>query len=375
MFGYERDELLGQSVAILVPDSHNMNHARHVENFFDTYKSSGKMMVDRLLYGLRKNQEKFPVQIGLYPFTFEGIDYVFTLIFDKTEISKRDSQIKDLNDHLEKKIKTRTMELRETVAMLKKEIKKREEAETKMKIALQRERELSELRTKFLSLVSHEFKTPLSGILTSATLVGKYKNTDDQERRDKHLTTIIGEVRHLNGILTDFLSIERLEKGKEIYNYTKFSLSKVVNEVVYNANMLLKNGQKINYPHNIDEVVLYQDEKIFTLILTNLLYNSIKYAPEDSEIDISFDIIGDLIVLKIKDYGIGIPEKDQKHIFERYFRAENALLNQGTGIGLNIIKEHIENLEGKIFFESKENMGTTFTVELPKGDRIHLELN
>ena len=124
MFGYKSDELIGQSVAILVPDPHNKDHARHVETFFDTHKSSGKMMVDRLLFGLRKNQEKFPVQIGLYPFSFEGIDYVFTLIFDKTEISKRDSQIKDLNDHLEKKIKTRTLELRETVAMLKKEIKK-----------------------------------------------------------------------------------------------------------------------------------------------------------------------------------------------------------------------------------------------------------
>jgi signal transduction histidine kinase len=260
------------------------------------------------------------------------------------------------------------------VAMLQKEIKRREDAEKTMKLALQRERELSELKTKFLSLVSHEFKTPLSGILTSATLVGKYKEAADQERRDKHLTTIIGEVRHLNSILTDFLSIERLEKGKEIYNFTKFSLSKVVNEVVYNANMLLKNGQQIKYPRNIDEVVIYQDEKIVTLILTNLLYNSIKYSPEDSEIDITFEVERDGMVLKIKDYGIGIPIKDQKHIFERYFRAENALLNQGTGIGLNIIKDHIKNLDGKISFESKENQGTIFTVELPIDNRIHLGL-
>ena len=148
--------------------------------------------------------------------------------------------------------------------------------------------------------------------------MGKYKEATDQERRDKHLTTIIGEVRHLNSILTDFLSIERLEKGKEIYNFTSFSLSKVVNEVVYNANMLLKNGQQIKYPRNIDEVVIYQDEKIVTLILTNLLYNSIKYSPEDSEIDITFEVERDGMVLKIQDQGIGIPEKDQKHIFERF---------------------------------------------------------
>ena len=255
--------------------------------------------------------------------------------------------------------------------MLKKEIKKREAAEKKMKLALERERELNELKTKFLSLVSHEFKTPLSGILTSATLVGKYKYSNQQDKRDKHLNTIIGEVGHLNTILTDFLSIERIEKGKEIYKVTEFSLSKVVNEVVYSANMLLKSGQHINYPQNIEDMLIYQDEKIVTLIITNLLYNSVKYSPEDSNIDIFIDLIKDKLILKIKDQGIGIPVKDQKHIFKRYFRAENALLNQGTGIGLNIIKDHIKNLGGKVYFESKEKIGSIFTVELPLGEILN----
>lgn len=374
MFGYDDRELVGKPVDVLVPGAYNMGHKDRVEAFFKA-KTTGRMMVDRILLGQHKCKGDFPVKISLNPFNIEGVDYVLALVFDKTEISKRDYQIKELNEHLEKKIKTRTFELRETVSMLEQEIKRREEAEKKMKSALQRERELSELKTKFLSLVSHEFKTPLSGILTSATLVGKYKGAGDQERRDKHLSTIIGEVRHLNSILTDFLSIERLEKGKEIYDFTDFSLSKVVNEVIYNANMLVKIGQRINYPHNIDDVIIYQDEKIVTLILTNLLYNSVKYSPEDSEIDISIKVEDGVMFLKIKDQGIGIPTNDQKHIFERYFRAENALLNQGTGIGLNIIRDHIENLGGKVYFESKEHIGTTFTVELPVDNRIHTGLN
>ncbi|MCP4975941.1 MAG: HAMP domain-containing histidine kinase, partial [Maribacter sp.] len=323
----------------------------------------------------RKNKEQFPIEISLNPFTIYEIDYVLALVFDQTEISKRDFKIKELNEHLENKIKTRTLELRETVAMLKKEIKRREEAEKKMMFTLQRERELNELKTKFLSLVSHEFKTPLSGILTSATLVGKYNGTDQQDKRDKHLKTIFGEVKYLNGILTDFLSIERLEKGKEIYKFTEFSLNKVVNEVVYNANMLLKSGQRINYPQNIDDVLIYQDEKIVTLIITNLIYNAVKYSPEDSEIDILIEIEKNKMILKIKDQGIGIPEKDQKHIFERYFRAENVLLNQGTGIGLNIIKSHIDNLGGQVYFSSKERIGSTFTVELPIGEIINAQQN
>ncbi len=374
MFGYNERELVGKPITILVPAPYDRELEGHVTDFPNT-RLSERMMVDRLLFGHHRTKGGFPIKIKLNPFNFGGADYILVLIVDKTGLNERDHRIKELNEYLEKKILGRTLELRETVAKLKSEIKRREVAESKMKWALQKERELSELKTKFLSLVSHEFRTPLSGILTSATLVGKYKKTTDQEKRDKHLSTIIGEVRYLNGILTDFLSIEKLEKGKEIYDFTLFSLSKVVNEVVYNANMLLKMGQRIDYPHNINDLVIYQDEKIVTLILTNLLYNAVKYSPEDSEIAITINVLDDMLHLNIEDQGIGIPEKDQKHIFERYFRAENALLNQGTGIGLNIIREHINNLGGKVYFKSIEHIGTKFTVELPIGDRLHSGIN
>ena len=364
MFDYIREDLLGKSLDNLIPKTFSKVHDMCFDGKYNT-NSSGKIASARSLYGLRSNKNQFPVEVTLCPFTIYDITYVLVLVVDKTEIKKKDIQIHELNSHLEKTIKTRTLELRETVAMLKKEIKRRVDAEKKIQSALKKERELNELKTKFLSLVSHEFKTPLSGILTSATLVGKYTEKEHQDKRDKHLNTIIGEVKHLNGILTDFLSIERLEKGKEFYRFSDFSLSKVVNEVVYNANMLLKSGQHINYPQNIQDIIIHQDEKIVTLILNNLLYNSVKYSPENSTIDILIDFIDDKMVLAIKDRGIGIPKKDQKHIFERYFRAENVLLNHGTGIGLNIIKGHIENLSGKIHFKSRLNSGSTFTVELP----------
>ena len=224
---------------------------------------------------------------------------------------------------------------------------------------------MNELKSKFLSLVSHEFKTPLSGILNAATLVGKYQREDQQDKREKHLKTIMGGVQHLTNILDDFLSIERMEKGKEVYYLTDFSLSKLVNEVVYNANMLLKNGQHINYPNNIEDVTIHQDQRIVALTLTNLLHNAIKYSPEDTEIDLKVELSNNKITFHIKDEGIGISKKEHKHIFDRYFRSENVLLTQGTGIGLNIVKTHLENLGGRIYFESVENQGSTFVVELP----------
>lgn len=234
-----------------------------------------------------------------------------------------------------------------------------------LKIALDKEKELNELKTKFLSLVSHEFKTPLSGILTSSMLLSKYTLEEQQAKRDKHIKTITDRVHYLNNILNDFLSIEKLETGKVNYKFTTFRLSKVVNEVVYNSNMLLKEGQQIKYPENIDDISLTQDEKTIELALSNLVHNAIKYSSENTDVIISITQNADHTIFEIIDSGIGIPEKDIKNIFNRYFRAENVLTTQGTGIGLNIVKSHIENLGGTISFKSEENIGSTFILTVP----------
>ncbi len=255
--------------------------------------------------------------------------------------------------------------MQKSVIELEAEVSRREKAEHKISESLRKERELGELKTKFLSLVSHEFKTPLSGILTSATLASKYTETEQQDKREKHFKTIKSKVNYLNNILNDFLSIERLESGKATFKFEVFPLSKVINEVIYNANMLLKDGQRITYPNNIDDISLNFDEKILELSLTNLINNAIKYSSEYSIIDVEVEELGDHLTIKIGDEGIGIPEKDQKFIFKRYFRAENALLNQGTGIGLNIVKSYLESLGGKITFESEENKGSVFTIFIP----------
>jgi signal transduction histidine kinase len=287
------------------------------------------------------------------------------VVIDITIRREQQDQIIALNEQLEQKIEERTRELHKTVKELKAEVIKRKQIEDQIKASLQKERELNELKTKFLSLVSHEFKTPLSGILTSATLAGKYTQSEQQDKREKHLATIRNKVKYLTNILNDFLSIERLETGKVSYNYSRFPLSKVVNEVVYDANMLLKEGQHISYPEHVDEIELEFDEKILELVLTNLINNAVKYSGEGSTVDLRVHQEGEKLTIEVKDTGIGIPEKEQKHIFNRYFRAENALLNQGTGIGLNIVKTHLENLGGTITFSSIENQGSTFTVQIP----------
>lgn len=331
--GYVLQELEQLTPADLAPDFSEIELRKMIAPLLENSKDK----IEFETVHRRKNGTTYPVEVHLQSSAIGEQKVIVAIILD---ISDR----KDYTHKLEGMVAKRTAQLEK---------------------ALEREKELNELKSRFLSLVSHEFKTPLSGILTSATLVGKYTTEEQQDKREKHLNTIMGGVYHLTNILDDFLSIERMEKGKESYNPTNFSVIKMVNEVVYNANLLLKDGQRINYSQRIDDITVRQDERIIALTLTNLLHNAIKYSPKDTEIDLTIRTYNNKLIFNVRDQGIGIPEKDQKHIFDRYFRAENILLTQGTGIGLNIVKTHLENLGGRIHFKSKEGEGSTFTVEVP----------
>ena len=376
IFGYKSNELIGKPLNNLIPSNYHATHEGHFEGFMK-HQERRQMGHGRDIFGKRKDGSIFPVEAGLNPFTIDNNSYVMALVIDISVRKAQEQRIQELNAELELKIEKRTKELYDSYEQLKSvheklqaENERRISAEKKTKRALKREQELNELKTKFLSLVSHEFKTPLSGILTSAMLLGKYKLQEQQDKRDKHIKTITEKVHFLNNILNDFLSIEKLETGKINYTFKDFKLSKVVNEVIYNANMLLKEGQIINYPEHIDDLSIFQDEKTLELALSNLIHNAIKYSPENTTIAIEIHQEKTSTVFKITDQGIGIPEKDQKNIFNRYFRAENALLTQGTGIGLNIVKNHIENLGGSIGFVSSEHHGSCFTLTLPNKAKV-----
>ncbi len=461
MFGYKKHELTGKPLDVLIPKNYHHTHHTHVEKFIVTNEKR-KIEHNQNLYGIRKDNHEFPVEIGLNPFQVYGATYVMALIIDITDRKRKENELnqwarifdESLNEMyifdadtfkfrnankealrnigysieelvtmtpIDIKPELNTPTFRKLIQPLLQDItgkvdfetahqrkdgtsypvevhlqlsqvgeqksfvaiildiserknyteileKKVAERTIQLSEALAIEKELNELKTRFLSLVSHEFKTPLSSILTSITLLGKYTQTEQQEKRDKHVETIKSKVKYLDTILNDFLSVERLESGKVNYTIESFPLSKVINEVVYDCNMLLKNGQKILYPDNIDELMIQFDEKTLALALSNLIHNAIKYSLENAIIDLQVEIQKEEIVLKIIDEGIGIPKADQKHIFDRYFRAENVLLTQGTGIGLNIAKQHLENLGASLDFSSRENQGSTFTVSIPKNN-------
>lgn len=241
-----------------------------------------------------------------------------------------------------------------------------EEHTAQLREALKAEKKLNELKTKFLSMVSHEFKTPLASILTSSSLLSKYTQGEQQGKRDKHIGTIKSKVKYLDNILSDFLSMERLESGVENYAISNFPLKGLIEELIQDSQGILKVGQAIVQSDDLEGIVLEFDEKILSLSLSNLVNNAIKYSPENTEITLRVDTVGKKLLIEVADQGFGIPEEDQPFIFERYFRASNVLTVQGTGIGLNIVQQHLSNLGAELSFESHSGVGSVFRLHLPK---------
>lgn len=371
IFGYKSEELMNQHVNILLPKSIKQKYDENIGNYHK--KPYNRIDFDkRDLYGIHKDGHKVEVIIGLNHFEIDGKRFVKAFISDISDYKKKEQIFRNINYKLEQELKIKYIELtainkqlRDTNNLLLNEINNKIAAEKKAKIALEKEIELNNLKTKFLSLASHEFRTPLSGILTSATLIEKHNQRDSKENITKHADLIKSMVSHLDSILHDFLTLEQITKGEIKYQFKAFNPAQLIQKIIEETSSILKKNQKITFKENNSNKEILNDRKIISIIITNLLYNAIKYSPENSCIAIDAKIRNDKLSISIKDEGIGIPKNDQKHIFERFFRAKNAMEIQGTGIGLNIIKGHVDALGGTINFKSKVHVGTIFTFVLP----------
>lgn len=237
-------------------------------------------------------------------------------------------------------------------------------AEAEVRKALAKERQLNELKSRFISMASHEFRTPLGTILSSASLMGRYETTDQQPKREKHITRIKSNVQNLTAILNDFLSISRLEEGKIALRIDTFDGAALCREII---DELRSGDRSIRQMHFELEGSnnMHTDKQMFRNILLNLLSNAIKYSDDDSTIWVNLANNSHRTELVVRDEGIGIPEEEQMHLFERFYRARNATNVQGTGLGLHIVGKYVHLMHGKVRFESKEGQGTTFFVSLP----------
>ena len=272
---------------------------------------------------------------------------IFTgIIHDLSAINKTKEALKKANQELEEKVEIRTNDLEVTVNKLLQTNRKLEDSQDKLLLSLAKEKELNELKSRFVSMASHEFRTPLSTVMSSASLISRYELDTQQDKRIKHVDRIKSAVNNLTGILNDFLSLSKLEEGhKELEG-------------------LLRGDQTIVHFINGSPFLVKSDRRILKNIFFNLISNAVKYSDLDSEITCTIEYDKGEVLIHIKDNGIGIPLEDQKHLFSRFFRAKNADNIQGTGLGLHIVQQYLKLLNGTIEFVSEVGMGSTFSIRI-----------
>lgn len=356
LFRYESGELLGKKIEVLIPARFSA-HTRHREKYNENPHARA-MGAGMELYGLRKDGTELPVEISLSPYTTPEGKFVVAFIVDITLRRQSEEKLKNYSFELERQVRNRTLILEEAIQEL-------EKTKKDLHNALKKEKELNELKSRFVSMASHEFRTPLTTMMSSLSLVTKYGEQNDAQNQSKHVHKIKTSINNLTDILNDFLSVSKLEEGKIENMPEEINVNQYIPDIISEMKSIAVKGQNFVHIHNGSETVL-ADKKILKNVLFNLISNAIKFSPENGSIEINSQVSNYSFRISVKDNGIGISKEDQKHLFERFFRGHNATHIQGTGLGLNIVARYAELMNGSVNFESEENKGTTFTIIIPQ---------
>ena len=368
-FKYNEPGMAGEKLEQIIPRRFHEKHVGYRDQYLEKPKSRG-MGLGMTLSAIRKDGTEFPVEVSLGHFKTGEAQYAIAFIVDiskrrenedkiikqQAEMELVNEEIKQLNLNLENTVEERTIELQRI-------LKELEASKEDLTISLEKEKEVNDLKSRFVSMASHEFRTPLSTILSSISLLSKYETTEDQPKRDKHIDRIKSSVKSLTDILNEFLSLGKIEEGKVEVKPDLFDLYEFISNIIYEMNVILKPGQDISFKHQ-GNINTYTDAQLLKHVLINLLSNAIKFSPENSTISIESNVSEKETAIKITDQGMGIPKSDQVHLFERFFRATNVTNIQGTGLGLHIVGRYVEILSGKIAYMSELEKGSTFTIEL-----------
>lgn len=406
LFGYHKSEVVGRNINMLMPEPYHSQHDGYMHN----YKTTGERKIigiGREVSAKRKDGSVFPCFLSVSEVLLENKRIFTGIIHDITPLKDAESGLRDyaskleetnsslqmlskeheknlhriseLNQQLEQRVDLRTRELAGAVRALEltnqslenqiienkeveEELRKREQL---LLEANAKANELNELKSRFISMASHEFRTPLSTVLSSLSLLNRYHQMGDEEKYTRHTQKIKSAVANLTELLDYFLSVEKLEEGKVQLESEHFDLFQQINDQINDMREIVKSGQTIFFDTELTQLPVYMDHKIARTIVQNLLSNAIKYSTEGKPIRITLRADEQMVKLVVKDEGMGIPPEEQAKLFERFYRARNAGNIQGTGLGLNIIKKYIELMGGSITFESKLDKGTTFYVSIP----------
>ncbi|WP_148909133.1 PAS domain-containing sensor histidine kinase [Sphingobacterium allocomposti] len=352
LFGYAPEEVIGNNVSMLMPEPDRSNH----DNYIYSYQKTGVKKIigiGREVKGRKKDGSTFPFRLAVSEVHYRDKNIFTGFIHDLTKERAAEDELRKHAIELEEKVRERTKDLIKLVGEL-------EKAKSDVSLSLEKEKELNQMKSRFVSMASHEFRTPLSAVQLSASLIEKYAERPDLQNVLKHTNRIRGAVQLLNNILNDFLSLEKLEAGKVIVKKADIDLVQLAEEITEEMQMICKKNQHIVYQHTGAVGTFYLDSHLIKSSITNLISNAIKYSGEDTFIEFSTEIKDDVCTICVKDNGIGIPLEDQKNLFEPFFRAHNTGNIPGTGLGLNIVKRYVKLMGGTLDYRSAINEGALF---------------
>jgi PAS domain S-box-containing protein len=360
--GYGKEEAIGKNPRILKSGNTPSTEYRKM---WRTIKSGKEW--NGIFYNKKKNGELFWESANISPIrNSDGkITHFVAIKEDITEKVKVRNELEMHRNRLEELVRLRTKELDETNRKLKKEIQKEKEFEMMLRQSLEKEKELSELKSRFISTTSHEFRTPLTSVLSSAELIQRYSKKWSEEKLDYHTAKIKNSIEYLTKLLDDVLTISRSESGKIIYDPVKTDVKLLCEEIVEESKTVSNNKHDFNFVFEAKVKEYIVDPKLIRFIVTNLLSNAFKYSPNGGKVELQVHSSNGNILFNVSDEGMGIPADEIPYLFEPFHRAENTIEIPGTGLGLSIVKRAVELHGGEIKIKSKLGKGTIFTVKLP----------
>ena len=352
LFGYKASEVIGNNISILMPEPDRSNH----DNYIHNYQATGHRKIigiGREVRGKKKDGTTFPFRLAVSEVFYKDKSIFTGFIHDLTKEKQAEDRLLKHTLELEEVVRERTKNLISLVSEL-------ERAKADVSTSLEKEKELNQLKSRFVSMASHEFRTPLSSVQLSASLIEKYIERPDFPAVKKHTSRIKGAVQLLNNILNDFLSLEKLEAGVVAVNNNLINLVHLGEEITEEMQMICKTNQLIVYQHTGTKAEFSLDRHLLKNSIINLVSNAVKYSGEDTFIEFSTEINEDACTIIVKDNGIGIPQEDQVNLFEPFFRAHNTGNIPGTGLGLNIVKRYVKLMGGILEYQSAINQGAMF---------------
>jgi len=352
LFGYDAREVIGNNISMLMPEPDSLRHDDYIRNYMRTGRKN-IIGIGREVRGRKKDGTTFPFRLAVSEVFVRDRNIFAGFVHDLTREKEAESQLRKHAMELEDAVSERTKDLIKLVSEL-------ERAKTDVSMSLEREKELSQLKSRFVSMASHEFRTPLSSVQLSASLIERYAEKPDFNNIIKHTDRIRNAVQLLNNILNDFLNLEKLEAGKVVVSKSDINVVRMAEEITEEMQLICKKNQHIVYQHTGAEGTFRLDGHLLKNSIINLISNAIKYSGEDTFIEFTTEIRDGQCAICVSDNGIGIPVEDQKSLFEPFFRAHNTGSIPGTGLGLNIVRRYVELMGGRMEYRSAINQGAMF---------------